>query len=51
MAGDAFAVEPRHSPDKEVHDRGLLLIRQHLDIGQPCGVIIGHMGVLVVGTR
>jgi hypothetical protein len=38
-AGDALAVEPGHSPHQKTYRRVLLLIRQHLDIGQASRVI------------
>ncbi len=50
-AGDPLAVEPRHSTHQETHGHGLLLVRQHLDVGHAGGVIHGHMGLLVACTR
>jgi hypothetical protein len=50
-AGDALAVEPGHSPHQKTHRRGLLLIRQHLDVGQASRVIHGHIGLFIAGTR
>jgi hypothetical protein len=49
-AGDALAVEPRHSPHQKAHRCGLLLIMQHLDVGQSRGVIYGDVGFLVART-
>jgi hypothetical protein len=50
-AGNALAVEPRHSPKEETHRRRLLLVWQRLDVGQPRGVIHSHMGLLIASTR
>jgi hypothetical protein len=50
-AGDALAVEPGHCPHQETHRRGLLFVRQHLDVSQLRGVIHSHMGLLIASTR
>jgi hypothetical protein len=50
-AGTALAVEPGPCPHQKTHRRGFLLIRQHLDVGQPRGVIHCHMGFLIASPR
>jgi hypothetical protein len=50
-AGHSLAVEPGHSSHQKTHRRCLLLIRQHLDVGQSRGVTHGHVGLLVASPR
>jgi len=44
---DPLAVEPGDSTAEKADHRRLLLIRQHLDIGKPCGVIHGDVDLVV----
>ena len=44
---DALAVEPGDGSAEEADHRWLLLIRQHLDVGQACGVIHSDMNLVV----
>jgi hypothetical protein len=44
---DVLANEPSHSPAQVTNRRGLLLVRQHLDVGQPRGVVDGHVDTVV----
>jgi len=44
---DPLAVEPGDSTSEKADHRRLLLIRQHLDIGKPCGVIYGDVDLVV----
>jgi hypothetical protein len=44
---DVLAIEPSHSPAQVTNRRGLLLVRQHLDVGQPRGVVDGHVDTVV----
>ena len=46
-AFDPLAVEPGDCPAEKADHRWLLLVCQHLDIGQPCGVIHGDMDLVV----
>jgi hypothetical protein len=41
------AIEPGHSPQEESDGRGLLLSRQHFDVGKASGIVDGHMGSLI----
>ncbi len=41
------AVEPSHSPAHKANGRGLLLVRQNLDVGQASGVVDGHVDTFV----
>ena len=50
MALDALAVEPGDGPDEKADHRWLLLIRQHLDIGEASGAINGHVDLVVTGA-
>jgi len=47
---NALTVEPGDSPAEKADHRGLLLIRQHLDVGQACGVNNGDMNLVVADT-
>jgi hypothetical protein len=47
---DALGVEPGNGPAEKADDRWLLLIRQHLDIGEANGVIHRHMYLVVTGA-
>ena len=38
------------SPQQKTHGGCLLLVRQHFDVSQSCGVVEGHMNFLVPGT-
>ena len=40
---DALAAEPDHGQDQEADRCGLLLISEKLHIGEPLGVVDGHM--------
>jgi hypothetical protein len=42
-----LGIEPGHSPQEKTNGRGLLLIRQHLDVGKASGIVDGHMGFLI----
>jgi len=44
---DALAVEPAHSPAQEADCRGLLLVSENLHIGEPRGVVDGHVDPVV----
>ncbi len=44
---DALAVEPGQCPAQEADRCALLLIGQHLDVGEPCGVIDGNVDPVV----
>ena len=44
---DALAVEPGEGPAEKADHRWLLLVRQHLDISQPSGVIHSHVDLVV----
>jgi len=46
-AFDALAVEPGHGPTEEADCRGLLLVSEDLHIGEPCGVVDGHVDPVV----
>ena len=41
---DVLAVEPSQSTAHKTNGRGLLLVRDHLDVGHARGVINGHVG-------
>jgi hypothetical protein len=47
---DSLAVEPGNGPAEQADDRWLLLIRQHLGIGETSGVINGHVDLVVTGA-
>ncbi len=42
-----LAVEPSHSTAEKADGGDLLLIRQHLDVGQPRGVVDGQVDTVV----
>jgi len=44
---DALAVEPGHGPAEEADCRGLLLVSENLHIGEPRGVVDGHVDPVV----
>jgi hypothetical protein len=46
-AFDALPVEPSHSTAHKADGRGLLLVCEHLDVGEPCGVVDGHVDTVV----
>jgi hypothetical protein len=43
---DAVAAEPRPGAPEKLRRRGAILLRQHLDVGQPRGVVHRHVDVL-----
>jgi hypothetical protein len=47
MTLDARAVEPGQCPAQQVDRYAFLLIRQHLDIGEPYGVVDGYLEPVV----
>lgn len=50
-AGDAFDVKPGHALQQEADGCCLCLIWQHLNTGQPCGVINGEMDYFAARTK
>ena len=46
----ALAVEPSHSTVQKADGRGLLLVRQYLDVGLPRGVVDGHVNTVVAAA-
>ena len=44
---NALAIEPSHGPAREADSRGLLLVSENLDVGQPCGVVDGDIDPVV----
>jgi len=47
---DLLAVEPGDSTAEKADHRRLLLVCEHLDVGQSCGVIDSHMDLVVANT-
>ena len=50
LAADSLAIEPGHGPQQKAHRGCLLLVRQHFDVSQSCGIIDSHMSFLLTGT-
>jgi hypothetical protein len=47
----ALAVEPGHCPAQETDRCGLLLVRQHLHVGEPRDVVDRHMNPLWLAVK